>query len=945
MAIQDDFTIHPYSKTIRHDPTKTTVYTTKAFYSFLMDIFDEPAYLSYETPMKFNTPTSFTMLNGWFLDNGEGSELLKFLYGGGIDTLGYSGDVLMVDCTGGTDFVSGDKDLTVRETTDIGPLLAYENDYGTSGTTRLWIRDTETHGAIAGTTTIEVTTDGGTGTKTTESSPPAGGDEIYLNLFTISSYTGTPNPQLYVYQNHPASDARVRIAEWSHLDNWNRGTTATEGIDILFPIQLGGSLIDSGQFTTFARQTGDTFTFVESTVIAAGRTPIAVETSADEVNITEGEHYIFYDSSGDPSATFTTGAIIQDTSTNATTPPTWYAEIVAHTYWTNSGVLTVRGLRGTLTDTDSIYVGTSIPNSCAINGTDAGDTWVSYDAETTGPVNGDRNYPIQGSLSSAERILVAAQDDGTSGKLLLKVHHSHTTIDTRDYTGTTRNLLYKDFLENDVITGYNSASLSVTLDANNLGNTLISGFSDITVGHINGTAAHGGTTGTFTVGERVVLSGGGDAIVVYDDGSDITLCNVDPTEEPINTETITGDISGAVCTVGAGGFTNTNVEGFNFSLSSTYNYAVFIEGGSIYNTGRSLTDIYAYLQFYLRDGQSVTDREVFYSDGSTTTIMAAEEYIKAEGTSTYAATKPAPFGTLAGGVFFGAQGVWLQGMASNDNNNIKLTEDLGSVQEPLLAITLTVSNTRVDDRVALYLRNTGTNLPEKTQYTLATPSATYNGIGDVEIRRNSGAAPNDTPNSGTVVIIDSVTNEQHRYRFTSRNGTTNPAVFTLPTEVTGTSDGNTSGQTLEDSGSGAFTNVQVGDIIHRTSGTLGYCYVTSKTDNDEVETTLLRETTNSSVATTWTSGDTFAVYSLVIDYTGSDTFFVPYIDAIEDTGTDGSPGSIEVNVTYDTNKDVLLEVRSSSSGATQKMVPFNVTGTISSTGYSQAVIRTDDTQA
>ena len=86
MAIQNDFTIYPDSKVIRHT-SGTTVYSAVAFYSYLQDWADEPGHLTYENPIRFNTPTSFTMLNGWFLDDGDGSNILQYLTGGGIDTL------------------------------------------------------------------------------------------------------------------------------------------------------------------------------------------------------------------------------------------------------------------------------------------------------------------------------------------------------------------------------------------------------------------------------------------------------------------------------------------------------------------------------------------------------------------------------------------------------------------------------------------------------------------------------------------------------------------------------------------------------------------------------------------------------------------------------------------------------------------------------------------
>ena len=279
MAIQDDFIINPSSKVIRH-ASGTTVYTTTAFYSYLMDAFDEPGFLSYEAPMKFNTPTSFTMINGWFLDNGDAGSndtgnLLQYLKGGGIDTLGYAtvaDPIYMMDLdTESVAFAAADKDLTVRAnaTDNHGPLLAFKANYPTATTARCWFRDVNTIGAPGANEAIEVTTAGGTGTYTNSTgAAAANGDEIYHNMFTLASFPGTPNPQVYIYQNHPVSGGtRARIAEWSGLaDNWDRGS-----IDILIPVQLGGTLIDSGNISTFVRQTGDSFTFAESTFATAGK--------------------------------------------------------------------------------------------------------------------------------------------------------------------------------------------------------------------------------------------------------------------------------------------------------------------------------------------------------------------------------------------------------------------------------------------------------------------------------------------------------------------------------------------------------------------------------------------------------------------------------------------------------------------------------------------------
>ena len=761
MAIQDDFTINPNTKVIRHLSTKSTVYTAIEFYSYLQDAFDEPGFLSYEIPIRFNTPTSFTMLNGWFLDDGDGSDILQFLTAGGIDTLGYStitDPILMIDLDYGTlSFELTDKDRTVtHDGTNIGPLLSYKDNYPSASTARIWVRDTNTGSetTVPG-EIIDVTLGQGAYVSTGYS---AIGDNIYHNLFTIAAFpvsSTDANPQVYVYQDHPVDGTRVRITEWSHLTNWGDGATQGQSrgsIDVLVTIQLGGSLIDSGNITSFVRQTGDTFTFVESTLTTSGRTPIATETSADEVNITVGEHYLLYDNRN---YAFTVGEVITDVPIGDIDvdliPPGWYAEIFAVTEFadTNTGLLTLKGLNGTIADGASIYVGSV--RSADANGTE-GDTLLIWDAESAAPVSGDLGKIALGNTTGTPRRLIRGFD--------LVEKYLVLQDDPTTPTGTGRDSYYVDYGGGDNIEATtDGGTMDVTIHANPIGgssatsNTLISGFNDITVAHINGTVTTDITTSdTYVLGERVTWNAGASsAIFVEGNATVMTLGNVDPDDQPVDSDTIDGDLSGATATV-SGGFTNKNTENFAFTLQAEFAYAVIVEGGSIYNTGRSLSDIYAYLQYYVRDGQNISERTVFTSDGSVTTELAAEEYIKAK--SAYNATKSAPFGTIAGGVFFSAQGVWVQGMASADNNNVRLLDDDGVLHTPELSITITITNTIATDRVAIYFDAAADTFPDKGMYKSA---AAGNDVDTIVIDHDDTtpgslgvtAFPNDTPTGGT----------------------------------------------------------------------------------------------------------------------------------------------------------------------------------------------------
>ena len=146
MAIQDDFRIFPFSKVIRH-ASGTTVYSMVALHSWLMDFFDEPAFQTYQPPIKFNTPLSFSAINGWFFDNGDGSDILQFLTGGSLDTINYttvSDPVYLLDVdTEVTAFAAIDLDEILRDdAVNVGPVLAFQANYPSATTARVWVRDT-----------------------------------------------------------------------------------------------------------------------------------------------------------------------------------------------------------------------------------------------------------------------------------------------------------------------------------------------------------------------------------------------------------------------------------------------------------------------------------------------------------------------------------------------------------------------------------------------------------------------------------------------------------------------------------------------------------------------------------------------------------------------------------------------------------------------------------
>lgn len=940
MAIGDDFRVYPFSKTIRYDVSggSQIVYSVTALYSHLMDLFDEPAYQSYETPMKFNTPTSFSMLNGWFMDNGDGSLILQYLTGASIDTIDYTSvadPVYLLDVeVEVAAFVAGDLDLPLTDdATEVGPILSFLANYPSATEARVWVRDTRVSPlTIAANSVIAVT--GGTGSYTNTAGPASvNGDEVYSNVFTLASFPGTPDPQVYIYQNHPISgEARARIAEWSGLSNWNRDPN---GIDVLIPIQLGGVETDNGDITTFVRQTADSFTFVESDLTGGARTPLATETLSDAVNVAEAENFLLYDSG--TAGGFSVGDVIQDISTAASaTPPAFYAEVVAIQEFTinTTGVLALRGLRGTIADNSALFVGTVDEGTS--QGTPGG-TFFTWDAGTD-PVAGDITKPFTGSVSGATRILRGFElFAGTDGAAVLDTGTAatrFTTIDGHNLdTASLHDKLYVEGVDNDIWAAASggSGTMSVTADALYaapfLNATIISDFTDVTIGHLNGTVTTSGISGTFEIGERITYNAGAQNCIFAGWDTEFTtiqLANVDATSEPDAADVFTGQASGATVNADSG-LTDDNLLNFEFTQQSTgATYSVVIESGEVYNEARTLSDIYKYLQFYVRDGQVTT---IFTSDGATITEVNAEEYIKAA--AAYTATKPAPFGTLAGTLLFGAQGVWVQGTASVDD--LRLTDNGGTARQGTPSVVVQVTNTRVSDVVSVFLESGSSGLPDKTQFTLGAIEP----LGEVSILMNA-VIPIDTPATGALFIVDDSfgqADKEHRYRYVSFTAST----FTLATEVVGTAEGTSTNTQLDDAGVFTVGNVQRGDIIHNTA-TAAIGYVVSRESDNRVITTLMRDSSGTVVP--WGT-DAFALHSIANATTTSDTAFAPYLDAIEDTGTDGSPGVVTDTLLFLSARAVVVRVRNNL--AATEIVPFVTTSDITSGGMTISVIRTEDT--
>lgn len=642
MAIGDDFKIDYNYKRIYHD-SGTTVYSANALYSWIMDTFDELTQLDDTVPMSAQTPTAYTMINGWFIDD----ESTKYLSGGAIKSSGYAAGVIRMLQFGGTYTNAVPSDVTKPvvgvTTSDSGRLLAYNNT-----TKKWWIRPDDSGDEFDVSETVNVTGGSGTGTTTGAS---ATGEDLYANIYTLGTIESNPAPQVYIFQ------AGSRIAEWSTLSNFDRGH-----VDVLIKVKEMGSWISSAIITVYARQYGDLYDNFEIDLTDGGRNAVPLATAVDLNNVT-GEYYLLYDA--ETVAFSTMNQIVTGGTSGAK------AELVAVTDWGTTGLLTLVDVQGTFADDETITG--SANGSADVNGT-VGDTYLLYDGETSGFTVDET---LTGGTSGAKRLIKGIQDDGVAGKLVLKVRSAPTVDD------------YKNYSDDEAITSAGGAAV-----ANGISTTIVAGYSDIIISFVNGTVTHGAITGTFTANEPVTWTGGGTGVFVKENAGTMTLANCNQTTT--NGDTITGTLSGAT-TVASADISSAHTTTKAFEQGAPHNYDVVVDCKT-----RTLAKVYEYFKFVCRAGSLF---QMYTVVSGVITPLDGQEYIIAY--TGYAPVKAAPFGSFAGGKLFGARGVWVENMSTGDVMNYQLIDSDGTTQNPPTYATITVASVVSGDRVAVFRTSAG----------------------------------------------------------------------------------------------------------------------------------------------------------------------------------------------------------------------------------------------
>lgn len=255
--IYDDFSIDYVGKRIYHS-SGTTVYSANALYSWLMDTMDELGQMDDDIPMSAQTPTEYTLINGWHMDD----ESFKYIDGGAIKTSGWLNEIHVVSFASGgyTSAVAGDIGKMVNDDgVDFGTLLAYDNTLR-----KWWIRTGSATTMASGSV---VTIDSGTGGGTT-SAISATGENLWANIYSLGTIEA--GSQLYIEQ------AGSVLSSW-----WSTGH-----IDVLIKVKEAGTEINGAVVTVFARELSDIYDHYEVDLSSGGRLPIPLATSNDLNNQT-----------------------------------------------------------------------------------------------------------------------------------------------------------------------------------------------------------------------------------------------------------------------------------------------------------------------------------------------------------------------------------------------------------------------------------------------------------------------------------------------------------------------------------------------------------------------------------------------------------------------------------------------------------------------------------
>lgn len=417
-----------------------------------------------------------------------------------------------------------------------------------------------------------------------------------------------------------------------------------------------------------------------------------------------------------------------------------------------------------------------LPNLYTLGSIDETDNQQVYIVQGgTRIASGSEWWPESGSGTQHIDVLIKVVELDSpfdSGKLTIFLRHYPDSADKAD--------LYDHFPITISPTGTgdrNAIPLATSLDLNNPTASSTVGaapYTNITIAFVNGTVTHGGITGTFVEYDDISWTGG-TGVSIRNSSGTLTIGNIAGDSGPLNTETITG--TGWSCTATADMVKAHTVQK-QFEQASLKNYDVCVNCATL-----ELTKVYEYLKYVTRIGSTFTTYGMKYESAALAfNNLDGEQYITAYNDldtpgNTYSPVKASPFGTFAGGKFFGARGVWIENMAAADVQNFQLIDSDNVGQNPPNKQAVTIENLLSGDRVAVFRTSGGTTI-DKEMYSSGAGNVTNNTTFVV-----NGTISVDTPASGYIRLVDTSdtsASREARYSYTSWSGSTFSGLDKIP---------------------------------------------------------------------------------------------------------------------------------------------------------------------
>lgn len=214
------------------------------------------------------------------------------------------------------------------------------------------------------------------------------------------------------------------------------------------------------------------------------------------------------------------------------------------------------------------------------------------------------------------------------------------------------------------------------------------------------------------------------------------------TADDLNNQTASGTVAGWTDVTVTFGTVSRDLNNGN----GAKNYDVEIDCA-----GRRLSQVYERVKYITRRGE-------------TATLNGAQGQRYRSANGSYTEVKASPFGTFAGGTFFGARGVWLKNVNALDVKSYQLIAADGTVQTPPNAVSVSVTGLVSGDRVAVFRLTGAGGSIDKTE--MLTSGTNTSGASTL----NVDAIGADVPSVGFLrIYIDA--NTEHLYTYTGRTST------------------------------------------------------------------------------------------------------------------------------------------------------------------------------